>query len=547
MGTTATVELRRGQPVVEEFLDEWRGLKAASSFERFRDDPVGFARGPLHEFLWDKLEEVLRSVWENQRTAVQSCANVGKTFIGASAAIAWLNVYRDSCKVITTAAPPERQIKELLWGEIRSKYARARARGINLVGGEPGIMTLRVSDSWWAQGFTIPTSGTREERIARFHGHHAEHVLIIVDECHGVPPEVIEACMDMLSGFHCHLLLLANPLAPSGPFYNAATSGKFNVIQISAFDHPNVIDDRPIVPGAVSRQAVEDAIASDVMTRSLFEGEKPDGECFQVPWDGAYCPELKRGQWRRVISPAFSYRFLGRFPSQAKNAVCSLALIQAAMQRWKERAAEVGAVPPEGVRPKAGQDVAEFGDDSNVLTLRYRNWVAPQSQWTGMDPIETAKRAARELAGKDPETVNVDATGVGAGAAPDLKKNHGLPAHSVKVAESPTAKVEEGEFFQLRDQLAWAVREWLRTETDAMLPPDDGLLAELSATTYDFNLKNQIRVSMKKELKKLLGRSPDKKDSLELTFAPISAPAAMGDEDFSQAASSLRPRARMWH
>jgi len=94
----------------------------------------------------------------------------------------------------------------------------------------------------------------------------------------------------------------------------------------------------------------------------------------------------------------------------------------------------------------------------------------------------------------------------------------GVVAVGVKSSERATIKTEAGEFNRLRDQLWWSVREWLRADPGAMLPPDEQLLEELSIVTYEVK-DGKIRIMAKDEMKELLGRSPDRADSLCLTFA----------------------------
>ena len=93
----------------------------------------------------------------------------------------------------------------------------------------------------------------------------------------------------------------------------------------------------------------------------------------------------------------------------------------------------------------------------------------------------------------------------------------GCTAHPVKVASSPTEKTELGEFQILRDQLWWACREWLRTDPGAMLPPDEMMIEELQTPTYEV-ANGKIRVMKKETMRELLKRSPDRADSLCLTF-----------------------------
>ena len=130
--------------------------------------------------------------------------------------------------------------------------------------------------------------------------------------------------------------------------------------------------------------------------------------------------------------------------------------------------------------------------------------------------MQTADRAASEQRGRNVSCVNVDATGVGAGVAPAIQR-HGKVAIPVKVAAAPTQTTEQGEFQILRDQLWWACREWLRTDPEAALPPDEELLEELLTPTYQVD-RGKIRIMNKPTMREVLRRSPDRADALCLTF-----------------------------
>ena len=166
-----------------------------------------------------------------------------------------------------------------------------------------------------------------------------------------------------------------------------------------------------------------------------------------------------------------------------------------------------------------GLDVADMGRDSNALCLRYGGYVPRLKTWNGVDPDATAIKAAEMCKSVKSRCVNVDATGVGAGVAPRMTRL-GVTADSIKVAESPTRTVEQGEFAMLRDQLWWEAREWLRTDPGAMLPPDERLVEGLTKPQYGKNSKGKIKVTAKETLVEQLGYSPDEADALCLTFAP---------------------------
>jgi len=110
-----------------------------------------------------------------------------------------------------------------------------------------------------------------------------------------------------------------------------------------------------------------------------------------------------------------------------------------------------GEVPPKGTFAIMGQDVGEFGSDSNVTCFRYGGFVERFVVWGGVDTVKTSDRAVSEYEARTVSRVNVDATGVGAGVAPQMKRS-GCNATPVKVASSPTETTELGEFYILRDQ-----------------------------------------------------------------------------------------------
>lgn len=496
------------------------GIQGESvNYTHYADDSVGFITDILGvDNLWPKLQEIALSVQNNEHTAVQSANGVGKTYIAARAALWWFNVFRDNCKIVTTAAPPERQIKELLWGEIKKGVREASNRGIELVGGKPGAMSIRVHDSWWMQGFTIPITGTKEERIARFQGHHSEHLLIIVDEAHGVPPEIFEAIDSCLTGGHNHVLYLSNPLAASGPFYDAINDPKFNVIHIDAFDHPNVKTGNIVVPGAITREKTEERITR--WSRALYDGEEMDANCFTVP--EFFSPEIANKP-RRIIMPFLATKTLGEFPEEAEDSVIPTYLIQKAVARWEDRPPDIASITD--VSKVAGLDVAEMGPDSNAWLTRQGSWVSPVERWNGVDPSSTGGKATHKAKSQDVTVVYVDANSVGAGV-PKIINDNGVEAVGVKVSEKPTITTKDKagdseikiEFYRLREQLYWSIREWLRTDPNAMLPPDKELAQELAIITYEISLTGKVVMMKKPAMKAKIGRSPDALDALALTF-----------------------------
>jgi len=490
-----------------------------TTFSQYQADPVGFGEQVLSETYTDDVKILMESVRDNIVTVAVSANATGKTHGAARVGIWWYKCFSDS-QVYTAAAPPESNLKKLLWGEIGSigeKHPKLFS---------PDTLTnlhIQRSAQCFIAGVTIPLAGTEAQREAKFSGKHAPNLLFIIDEGDAVPDEVYKGIESCLSGGYARLLIMFNPRAEVGAAYRMIRDGRANVVYLSAFNHPNVITGKDEIPGAVTRETT--VRRTNEWCRPLVEGEKVDGECFELPsflegvvarsQSGQEYPPLKPGFYK-IIEPAYSYMVLGQYPSKGSNQLISKAWIAGARSRWDAYVLKKGEVIPEHTSGIMGLDVAELGSDANVACFRSGGLVERLVSWGDIDTVATADRAVLEYKTRDIHTVNVDATGVGAGVAPHMQRS-GCSATPVKVASKPTEETELGEFQILRDQLWWAVREWLRTDSGAMLPPDETLIEELQTPTYEVQ-NGKVRVMKKETMRELLKRSPDRADALCLTF-----------------------------
>jgi hypothetical protein len=64
-----------------------------------------------------------------------------------------------------------------------------------------------------------------------------------------------------------------------------------------------------------------------------------------------------------------------------------------------------------------------------------------------------------------------------------------------------------------------SVREWLNSELAVQLPQDETLFDDLCGVNKKYDRLGRLQLEEKDEIKKRLGRSPDKGDALALTFA----------------------------
>jgi phage terminase large subunit len=288
--------------------------------------PVEFASDVLGFTAWSKQREIMEAVRDHSRVAVRSSHGPGKTAIAARVTVTFLATHRKS-RVITTA-PTWNQVEQQLWREVRAAVAKAHQKGHELAAEipEPTATKLELGDQWFAIGLS-----TNEPE--RFQGHHADHLLLIVDEASGVDERIYEAAEGFLTAEGSRILLLGNPTRIGGQFHRAFTTERadWRTIHITTFDTPNYTGEQ--VPPAVARSLPHQGWADE-----------------------------KRAQWGED-SPMFQVRVLGNFPSESAYSVLSLAAVEAAQRR--ELAGD-----PTTDRVTISCDVARFGDDETVIVER---------------------------------------------------------------------------------------------------------------------------------------------------------------------------------
>jgi len=179
--------------------------------------------------------------------------------------------------------------------------------------------------------------------------------------------------------------------------------------------------------------------------------------------------------------------------------------------------AAMGRVPTGPDLPHVlGIDVARFGSDNSVFTVRHGNAVVrPQEIIHGMDTMQVAKHG-RDMAAEDmSESVNVDVIGIGAGVVDALNDMGVQGVNGVNVAEQAW---DSEKFANRKAELYWGLRERFLND-DICIPDDQDLKRELMVT-FDYTITGKIAIQSKDKVKESLGRSPDRAESLMLAFAP---------------------------
>jgi hypothetical protein len=198
--------------------------------------------------------------------------------------------------------------------------------------------------------------------------------------------------------------------------------------------------------------------------------------------------------------------------------VIPTAWIEAANLRWTSQ------IPP-GVQMTAmGVDVAPGGLDNNVLAWRYGGWYAPLAVWKQPDHDGNAIAGLVVQKRRDNCPVVVDLGGGWGGEALSRLKENGIASLAFNGVNRSTQKTRDGKlsFANLRAEATWRFREALDPEQEGgsviALPPDPELKADLAS--YHWKLTGQgILVEPKEDIRKRIGRSPDKGDAVIMALA----------------------------
>jgi hypothetical protein len=226
---------------------------------------------------------------------------------------------------------------------------------------------------------------------------------------------------------------------------------------------------------------------------------------------------------------------MGGFKTQFRDAehqVIPTAWIKAAQARWKPDGWKDFEMTAMSLDPAAG------GGDVGVLSWRHGGWYAPlvgikAGAADSDDPNASAERAmkrASEMAAgivihrRANAPVIVDMGGGYGGDVTARLKENGVAYQAFNGANKSTAIGNDGmRFVNARAEAWWRFRDELNPDREGgsviALPDDAELLADLATPTFDVKTSG-IQIEAKDEIKKRLGRSPDKGDAVVMCLAP---------------------------
>ncbi|CAB4144092.1 hypothetical protein UFOVP1296_74 [uncultured Caudovirales phage] len=481
-------------------------LMGDNPWSRFRTDPVGFVVEGMGETIWSKQQEILESVRDNKRTAVPACHGLGKSHLAARAVCWWVASHPPQTTMVVTTATTFRQVRNILWREIRRVSSR------HDFGGE--VLTVE----WKFQG-TVTAFGfapqAHDETAVQ--GIHAPNLLVVVDEAGGLSDTIGNALEGLMTGDHTRLLLLGNPPTDNEDswFERACNSSNYNVIPVPVWVTPNFtgekVGDCKSCPPHIAKHPLSDHLVDQT-------------------WVDDVITELG------ADSPFVEARVHARFPRITGNRVIPIT--------WLEEASQ-NETPIESEQIRLGVDVASDGGDEFAIARAdgYRvRLVHSASGAANQNAVDVAARILQEIHQAETDTVDmrrmppkvkIDTIGVGWGVVSMLQRwfDEGRH-HSIIIPVNVAERAGQADKFKnQRAEMWWNGREMVTPDKEGRIPmrieADRKILNQLSLPSYHSDSSGRIIIESKVSMKKRGMNSPDRAEAILLAIyePPFGQPA----------------------
>lgn len=449
--------------------------QAKGNIRRWRQDPVAFVREQfkVEPDAWQA--NLLQNFQAHNRIVAKACKGPGKT-----AVMAWLGwnflLTRPHCKVPCTSITGT-NLADGLWAEFAKWMHRSPLLESAFDWSSTRIVAKDHPETWFASARTWPRDADPTKQASTLAGVHADYVLFLLDEVSDIPDGVVSAAEGALtSGIETKIYMAGNCTRTEGPLWRACTVDKHLWFVVSITGDPDDPKRSPRIDIAEARRQIE-----------------------------------KYGRDSYVVK----VNILGQFPDRQADKLLGPDEVAEAMERTLQENAFGHAAKILGVDP------ARYGDDDAVMFPRQGLMTFRPKDFHGLGNVDLADQVIRFAQRWDPQRVFVDEGGNGAGVV-DVCRSRGY-AHLVEGINFGGRAIEFDRFENRRAEMHWNGAAWVRNS--GCLPKDPLLAEELCAPIYWYDKRQRICLEPKDEIKKRIGRSPDRADAFVLTFAaPVAAP-----------------------
>lgn len=469
--------------------------QARSLLARWKNDPAAFAVEVLDRRPWSRQRDIFRAVVDHPQVVTRAGHKVSKTDSIGCLALWWVTT-RPQGKVVMSSAVGE-QLKNILWPALRQIHKGARVP----IGGK--LAEDHHGGLWFPDGRAVIAMKSEDTKPEAFAGVSSPNLLYLIDESSGFPEALLEAAQGNLAGGG-KLICFGNPTRTSGWYFDAfhTRRGEWHQIHIDSRESPNITGKEPPIPGLATPE-----------------------------WEARMA---KAGR----ESPLYQVRVAGNFPKSGDMVAVSIDLLEGSIAR---------AADPSKLRDgplRLGLDVGRTGEDPSVLAAVRGDRCFPLREthhrkgddlagWV-LHQIRDLRREGVCREGERPEC-RIDEIGVGYSVCDHLAHSGELVVVPINVSTRP---MDPERFATTRDEVWFAGADWI-AGGGAVPAHDTDLHGELTASRYKFDGRGRHIVASKDEMKKVLRRSPNKADALNLAvYRGGSAPPS--DDDLTIARAPRR-------
>lgn len=477
---------------ITDAADQLLAIQAELKRRQYRMDPVFWVEDRLKDKLWSAQKRIMNAVRDHRRVAVQSCHEIGKSYIASTVAAWWLDIWPPGESFVVTSAPSGPQVKAILWREIGRVHARGQLRG-------------RVNQTEWY----MTTKEGNEELVAfgrkpdeydptAFQGIHARRVLYIFDEACGISGPLWEAADSLIANDLSKALIIGNPDDPLTEFAENCKPGSgWHVEQIGAFESPNF-----------TGEEMPQKVLDQLIGRTYVE-EKRRKWAPSWYWNEDGTKVIPPLGDENNTNPMWQSKVLGEFPEVSEvQGLIPISWIKGAQNRTLRSTDPV----------ELGVDVGG-GGDASAIALRKGPVVRIIREDHNPDTMQTCGNVVVALKENGAECAKIDVIGIGRGVV-DRGIEQKLPFIGVNVGQRPWTEEDQKDFVNLRAYLWWNVRKIFESNQIDIDALDDDLAAELVQMRFKRTSTGKIQIESKDEAKKRGVASPNRAEALMLALAP---------------------------
>lgn len=463
---------------------------------KYQEDPVGFFQDVLGVEPWEKQVEIIEAIRDHPRVAVKAGRKISKSHTAAGAALWYFCTFPDAQVIMSSVTA--RQVDDILWRELSMMRARS-GRCLSCKKADPsgrkipapcphsalidGELHKLARSGLGSEDFRVIKGYTAKQREA-LQGTSGTNLLYIVDEASGVDDAIFEAIEGNAAG-GARLVLFGNPTKTSGTFYEAFTSKKefWHGITVSSEETPNAISGENLIPGLATFDWIE--------RMKAMHGED---------------------------SPFYLVHVRGEFAIGEDGKIFSIHKIQMGQERWKDAKGKGEGRLFIGLDPAGASGTG----DEIVFTVRRGLVCERQYVFRGLTIEEHRVHLLSILRthtedGEVPVVVLDREGNIGAEVMGNLRSYLAINPRAfelVTVRASSVSTIDPLNFHLMRDGLVHNLDVWLRE--GGAIPEDHKLEQELHIFEYISGPRGRAKVTKKDAIRKELGRSPDRFDSLAL-------------------------------